>query len=54
MYFQICLRIRWKIFEQIVIGVAYLHVFLITMHENDTVAEAYLEFFQTYMMKVFL
>ena len=54
MYFQICLRIRWKIFEQIVTDMAHLHVFLITMHENDTVAEAYLEPFQTYMMEVFL
>ena len=31
--------IRWKIFEQIGIGMAYLHVFLITMHEIDTAAE---------------
>ena len=27
--------IRWKIFEQIGIGMAYLHVFLIAMHGID-------------------
>ena len=44
---------RWKIFEQIGIGMAYLHVFLITMHEIDTAAEVYLELFQTYMLELF-
>ena len=34
--------IRWKMFEQIGIGMAYLRVFLITMHETDTAAEVYL------------
>ena len=40
-------------FEQIGIGIAYLHVFLITMHETDTAAEVYLELFQTYMLELF-
>ena len=44
---------HWKIFEQIGIGMAYLHVFLITMHEIDTAAEVYLELFQTYMLELF-
>ena len=35
--------IHWKIFEQIGIGKAYLHVFLITMREIDTAAEVHLE-----------
>ena len=38
---------------QIGIGMVYLHVFLITMHETDTAAEVYLEPFQTYMLKLF-
>ena len=28
--------IPWKIFEQIGIGMLYLHIFLVTMHEIDT------------------
>ena len=49
-------RICWKIFEQIGIGIAYLHVFffLIKMHEIDTAAEMYLEPFPTYMFELFL
>ena len=43
-----------KIFEQIGIGMAYLHVFLITMYEIDTAAEMYLEPFSTYMFELFL
>ena len=35
--------IHWKIFEQIGIGKAYLHVFLMTIGEIDTAAEVYLE-----------
>ena len=35
--------IHWKIFEQIGIGKAYLHVFLLTMREIDTAADVYLE-----------
>ena len=45
--------ICWKIFEQIGIGMAYLHVFLITMYEIDTAAEMYLEPFPTYMFWAF-
>ena len=41
------------IFEQIGIGMLYLHIFLIAMHEIDTAAEVYLEPFQTYMIKIF-
>ena len=40
-------------FEQISIGMAYLHVFLITMREIDTAAEVYLELPQTYMLELF-
>ena len=43
-----------KIFEQIGIGMAYLHCFLVTMHETDTAAEMYLELFPTYMFELFL
>ena len=43
---------RLKIFEQIGIGMAYLHIFLITMHEINT-AEVYLKLFQTYMLELF-
>ena len=32
-------------FEHIRIGMLYLHIFLITMHEIDTAAEVYLESF---------
>ena len=46
--------ICWKIFEQIGIGMAYPHVFLITMHETDTAAGMYLEPFPTYMFELFL
>ena len=42
-----------KSFEQIGIAMAYLHVFLITMHEIDTAAEVYLEPFPTYMFELF-
>ena len=45
--------IRWKIFEQTGIGMAYLQGFFITMHETDTAAEVYLEPFQTYMIEHF-
>ena len=45
--------IRWKIFEQIGIGMAYLHVFLITIHEIDVPSEVYLEPFQRYMIELF-
>ena len=40
-----------KNIEQIGIGMAYLHVFLITMH--DKAAEVYLEPFQIYMIELF-
>ena len=46
--------ICWKIFEQTGIGMAYLHVFLITMYEIDTAAEMYLKPFPTYMFELFL
>ena len=46
--------ICWKFFEQIGIGMAYLHDFLIAMHEIDTAAEMYLEPFPTYMFELFL
>ena len=39
---------RSKIFEQKGIVMAYLHVFLITMHEIDTGAEV----FQTRMLEI--
>ena len=42
-----------KNIEQIGIGMAYLHVFLITMHEIDKAAEVYLEPFQIYMIGLF-
>ena len=42
-----------SVFEQIGIGMPYLHVFLITMHEIDTAAEVYLEPFQTYLIELF-
>ena len=45
--------ICWKIFEHIGIGMAYLHVFLITMYEIDTAAEMYLEPLPTYMFELF-
>ena len=32
---------------------AYLHVFLITIHEIDTPSEVYLEPFQRYMIELF-
>ena len=41
------------IFEEIVIDMLYLHIFLVTMHEIDTVAEVHLELFQTYMIEFF-
>ena len=43
-----------KIFEQIGISMAYLHVFLGTMYERDTGTEMYLEPFATYMLELFL
>ena len=43
----------WKNFELIRIGMLYLHILLITMHEIDTAAEVYLEPFQTYMIEIF-
>ena len=44
-----------KFFEQIGIGIAYLHVaFLIAMHEIDTATEMYLKPFPTYMFDLFL
>ena len=45
--------ICWKIFEQIGIGMAYLHVFSITMHEIDTAAEVYIELFPAYIIELF-
>ena len=45
--------ICWKIFEQIGIGMAYLHVFLTTMQETDTATNMYLEPFPTYMFEPF-
>ena len=45
--------IRWKIFEQTGIGMAYLHVFLIAMHGIDTAAGVYVEPFQTNMLELF-
>ena len=45
--------IPWKIFEQICIGMLYLHILLITMYEADTAAEVYLEPFETYMIEIF-
>ena len=44
---------RFDWFEQVGIGMAYLRVFLITVHEIDTAAEVYLEPFQTYMIELF-
>ena len=44
---------HWKTFEQIGIGMAYLRVFLITMHKIDTAVEVYLELFQTYKLELF-
>ena len=41
-----CKCILLKIFQQIGIGMAYLHVFLITMHETDTAEKVYLEPFR--------
>ena len=41
--------VRWKISEQIGISMAYLHVFLIAMHEIDTAEKLYLEHFQIYI-----
>ena len=35
--------IHWKIFEQIGIGKALLHVFLMAMREIDTAAEVYVK-----------
>ena len=46
--------ICWNIFERIGIGMTYLQVFLIKMHEIDTAAEMYLEPFPTYMFELFL
>ena len=46
-------RICWKIFGQIVTGIDFLHVFLITMHENGTATEAYSEPFQRYIIEFF-
>ena len=43
---------RWKIFEQIGVGMAYHHIFLKTMYEIDTAADVYLELFQTYMFEL--
>ena len=43
----------WKIFEQTRIGMLYLHILLITMHEIDTAVEVYFETFQTYMIEIF-
>ena len=40
----------WKIFEQISIDMAYLHIFLIALNKEDTAAEMYLELFQTYVL----
>ena len=48
-----CKYVPWKIFEQTCTGMLYLHIFLIEMHEIDTVAEVYLEPFQTYMIRIF-
>ena len=45
-------KICWKILEQIVIGIAYPHVFLITMHERETAVETYLEPLQSSMIQV--
>ena len=45
--------VPWKIFEQIRIGMLYLHILLITMYETDTAAEVYLEPFETYMIEIF-
>ena len=46
--------ICWKTFEQKGIGIAYIHVSLIAMHEIDGAAEMYLEPFPTYMFELFL
>ena len=43
----------WKIFEETRIGMLYLHILLITMHEIDTAVEVYFETFQTYMIEIF-
>ena len=45
--------VRWKIFEQIGIGMAYLHFFLIAMRGIDTAARVYVEPFQTSMLELF-
>ena len=46
--------IRWKIFEQIGICIAYFTFFIITLHEIVTAAEVDLEPSQTYMLELFL
>ena len=45
--------VRWKTSEQIGISMAYLHVFLIAMHEIDTAEKLYLEHFQIYILELF-
>ena len=45
--------VRWKIFEQIGIGMAHLHFFLIAMRGIDTAARVYVEPFQTSMLELF-
>ena len=45
--------IGWKIFEQIDIRMAYLHVFLIITLEIDIAADVYLELFQIYTLNFF-
>ena len=43
----------WKIFEQIDIGMAYLHDFLIAMRGIDRAAGVYVEPFQTNILELF-
>ena len=45
--------ICWEKIEQIGIGLAYLCLFLSTMHGIDAAAEVYLELFQAYVTELF-
>ena len=45
--------ICWEKIEQIGIGLAYLCLFLSTMHGIDAAAEVYLEPFQAYVTALF-
>ena len=46
--------VSWKIFEQIGIGMAYLHAFLIAIRGIDTAAGVHVKPFQTNKFELFL